>query len=85
MFPLIPFYASMTLGHVYDLDLKKNESLIKETIIQAQGEVNIPPTRFLKCFHMSSDGAGGVYQASQRDLDQLHTRSRQLSEQMPTY
>jgi len=33
----------MTLGHVYDLDLKKNESLIKETIMQAQGEVKIPP------------------------------------------
>jgi len=32
----------MTLGHVYDLDLKKNESLIKETIMQAQGEVKIP-------------------------------------------
>lgn len=30
----------MTLGHVYDLDLKKNESLIKEVIIQAQGEVS---------------------------------------------
>lgn len=29
----------MTLGHVYELDLKKNESLIKETIMQAQGEV----------------------------------------------
>ncbi|KAL0950615.1 hypothetical protein HGRIS_007406 [Hohenbuehelia grisea] len=29
----------MTLGHVYDLDLKKNESLIKEVIIQAQGEM----------------------------------------------
>ncbi|KAH9486661.1 Cytoplasmic dynein 1 heavy chain 1 [Psilocybe cubensis] len=31
--------AYMTLGHVYDLDLKKNESLIKEVIIQAQGEM----------------------------------------------
>ena len=30
----------MTLGHVYDLDLKKNETLIKEVIIQAQGEVS---------------------------------------------
>jgi len=30
----------MTLGHVYDLDLKRNESLIKEVIVQAQGEVN---------------------------------------------
>jgi len=29
----------MTLGHVYDMDLKKNEMLIKEVIIQAQGEV----------------------------------------------
>jgi dynein heavy chain 1 len=30
---------SMTLGNVYDLDLKKNESKIKDVIIQAQGEV----------------------------------------------
>jgi hypothetical protein len=29
----------MTLGHVYDMDLKKNETLIKDVIIQAQGEV----------------------------------------------
>ena len=29
----------MTLGNVYDMDLKKNETLIKEVIIQAQGEV----------------------------------------------
>jgi len=29
----------MTLGNVYDLDLKKNETLIKEVIFQAQGEV----------------------------------------------
>ena len=33
------FHDSMTLGHVYDLDLKKNEGLIKDVIIQAQGEV----------------------------------------------
>ena len=30
---------SMTLGNVYDFDLKKNESKIKDVIIQAQGEV----------------------------------------------
>jgi dynein heavy chain 1 len=30
----------MILGHVYDLDLNKNEILIKEVIIQAQGEVS---------------------------------------------
>ncbi|KAF8887780.1 dynein heavy chain protein 1 [Infundibulicybe gibba] len=29
----------MTLGHVYDLDLKRNESVIREVIIQAQGEM----------------------------------------------
>lgn len=29
----------MTLGHVYDLDLKRNETQIKEVIIQAQGEM----------------------------------------------
>ena len=29
----------MTLGNVYDMDLKRNESLIKEVITQAQGEV----------------------------------------------
>jgi len=34
----------MTLGHVYDMDLKKNETLIKEVIIQAQGEVRLMPS-----------------------------------------
>lgn len=29
----------MTLGQVYDLDLKRNESLIKEIVLQAQGEM----------------------------------------------
>ncbi|KAH7883931.1 dynein heavy chain and region D6 of dynein motor-domain-containing protein [Phlebopus sp. FC_14] len=29
----------MTLGHVYDLDLKKNENTIREVIVQAQGEM----------------------------------------------
>lgn len=33
------FGLSMTLGHVYDLDLKRNEQPIKEVIIQAQGEM----------------------------------------------
>lgn len=90
--PLVPscvatdiFYASMTLGHVYDLDLKKNESLIKETIIQAQGEVKVLPTPSLRCSYTSSDGTGGVYQTSQGDLDQLYPRPRQLSEQMPSH
>lgn len=32
--------SSLTLGQVYDLDLKKNETLIKEVLIQAGGEVS---------------------------------------------
>lgn len=31
----------MNLGHVYDMDLKKNETIIKDVIIQAQGEVQV--------------------------------------------
>ncbi|KAL8276643.1 hypothetical protein RQP46_010992 [Phenoliferia psychrophenolica] len=38
--------SSMTLGSVWDLDLKKNESLIKEVIVQAQGEMALE--EFLK-------------------------------------
>jgi dynein heavy chain 1 len=30
----------LTLGNVYDLDLKRNEKIIKDVIIQAQGEVS---------------------------------------------
>lgn len=29
----------MSLGQVYDLDLKRNEGLIKEVVTQAQGEM----------------------------------------------
>ena len=32
----------LTLGNVYDMDLKRNETLIKEVIVQAQGEVRTP-------------------------------------------
>ncbi|KAF9243765.1 dynein heavy chain and region D6 of dynein motor-domain-containing protein [Melanogaster broomeanus] len=38
----LPFQISlpvMTLGHVYDMDLKKNENPIREVIVQAQGEM----------------------------------------------
>lgn len=33
--------ASLTLGQIYDLDLKKNEVSIKEVITQAAGEVRL--------------------------------------------
>ncbi|GAA5974101.1 hypothetical protein JCM11641_003434 [Rhodosporidiobolus odoratus] len=38
--------SSMTLGAVWDLDLKRNEMLIKEVIVQAQGEMALE--EFLK-------------------------------------
>jgi dynein heavy chain 1 len=38
--------SSMTLGQVYDLDLKRNENLIKEVVTQAQGEMALE--EFLK-------------------------------------
>ena len=38
--------TGMTLGQVYDLDLKRNESLIKEVVVQAQGEMALE--EFLK-------------------------------------
>ncbi|KDQ54817.1 hypothetical protein JAAARDRAFT_37924 [Jaapia argillacea MUCL 33604] len=37
--PSTPNLTLLTLGNVYDMDLKRNESLIKEVIIQAQGEM----------------------------------------------
>lgn len=37
---------SMTLGQVYDLDLGKNQTLIKEVVVQAQGEMALE--EFLK-------------------------------------
>ncbi|KAF7784539.1 hypothetical protein Agabi119p4_704 [Agaricus bisporus var. burnettii] len=37
--PSQPTLSLMTLGHVYDLDLKRNETQVKEVIIQAQGEM----------------------------------------------
>ncbi|TXT09077.1 hypothetical protein VHUM_02551 [Vanrija humicola] len=37
---------SMTLGHVYDLDLQKNQQLFKEIVVQAQGEMALE--EFLK-------------------------------------
>ena len=38
--------SNMTLGQVYDLDLKRNETVIKEVVTQAQGEMAIE--EFLK-------------------------------------
>lgn len=40
----------MTLGNVYDMDLKRNETLIKEVITQAQGEVMTCSSLFLVSF-----------------------------------
>lgn len=71
----------MTLGHVYDLDLKKNEQVIKDVIIQAQGEMALE--EFIKqvCFLLVDFRAMLMFIGS-RNLDQLYSRSGKLSEQM---
>lgn len=52
----------MTLGNVYDMDLKRNESTIKEVITQAQGEVMIFATLAFRLFLTgNADGARGIY------------------------
>lgn len=56
---------SMTLGDVYDLDLKKNEQAIKEVVLQAQGEVSVAKVidqlpLLLKIDLLSSDGPRGI-------------------------
>lgn len=68
----------MTLGHVYDLDLKRNETLIREVIVQAQGEVRLSTLSTFTRPYFALDGSRGVYQTSQGDLDQLYTRFGQL-------
>jgi hypothetical protein len=55
----------MTLGDVYDLDLKKNEQAIKEVVLQAQGEVSVAKVidqlpLLLKIDLFSSDGPRGI-------------------------
>jgi dynein heavy chain 1, cytosolic len=40
----------MTLGNVYDMDLKKNEAPIKAVIIQAQGEMALEEYLKQVCF-----------------------------------
>lgn len=47
----------MTLGNVYDLDLKKNENKIKDVIIQAQGEVCLLLLSFVYSAYRWIDGS----------------------------
>jgi hypothetical protein len=63
----------MTLGNVYDLDLKKNESKIKDVIIQAQGEVCSLLLSFVYLTYWWIDGSRGIHQTGQGDVDQLHS------------
>lgn len=69
----------MTLGNVYDMDLKKNEGLIREVIVQAQGEVR-PRLLQRNPLILDLDGLGRVYKASQGDMDKLHFGPGQLPE-----
>jgi hypothetical protein len=53
----------MNLGQVYDLDLKRNEHLIKEVVLQAQGEVRVSD-RYSDASDVVTDGTGRVLEAS---------------------
>jgi hypothetical protein len=72
----------MTLGHVYDMDLKRNESLIKEVIIQAQGEVNFAQNLVFAYLTAPSDGSRRIHQAGQGNLDELYFGFGELPNQV---
>lgn len=72
----------LTLGQVYDLDLKRNETLIKDVIIQAQGEVRTRSNYVGGYLTRTSDGSGGILEAGPRNLDKLHIGPCQLPEQV---
>lgn len=78
----------MTLGQVYDLDLKKNETLIKDVIIQAQGEMALE--EFMKdvrpCIRdRVLEKLIDISNAGSRNVDELYAGFSELSEQMPPH
>lgn len=89
--------TTMTLNSVWNLDLKKNESIIEEVILQAQGEmaleeylklVRFNPLKsqsylvlFFLCAFADLSGIFFFSLADQGNLEQLRSRSRQLPEQ----
>lgn len=77
--------TQMTLGSVWDLDLKRNEAVIKGTVMQAQGEMALE--EFLKQVGDLRDSLRTLTHRvlGQGDLDQLHSGSYQLSEQDSTH
>ena len=78
--------SSMTLGSVWDLDLRKNEAAIKEVIMQAQGEMALE--EFLKQVRRSplniAHPSADCCATGQGMLDELLSRSRQLPKQDST-
>lgn len=75
--------SQMTLGTVWDMDLKKNEGPIREVLVQASGEVALE--EYIKqvrpvCARLGSQ-TPTLGPADQRDVDGLHPRPGQLPEQ----
>jgi dynein heavy chain 1, cytosolic len=60
----------LTLGQVYDLDLKKNETLIKDVIIQAQGEMALE--EFMKSVRLCT-----LSKALRKPIDVLQIQVRE--------
>ena len=59
----------MTLGQVYDLDLRRNEQLIKEVVTQAQGEVRHIESTTCQSKANGPDGSRRIPQTGSRNLD----------------
>ena len=70
--------STLNLGIIWDLDLAANETVLREVIVQAQGEMALE--EYLRQVFIPSSSSAN--QAGQRNMDELHPRPCQLSEQM---
>ena len=43
-------FSEMTVGHIWDMDLRKNETAVREIITQAQGEMALEEYLKQVCF-----------------------------------
>lgn len=76
---------SLTLGNVYDLDLKRNEREIRDVCEQARGEVRPSPKSASTCAYRIASTAqpGRLPGYGQRGVVELLARTHELSQQVP--
>jgi dynein heavy chain 1, cytosolic len=70
--------STLSLGIVWDLDLSANETILRDVIVQAQGEMALEEYLRQVTTRISPTNISGS-----RDLDKLHPRFGELSEQVP--